>query len=177
MIYVLNKKTDTKIAFSRDFKSNKFQAWNQLDKEVDPMFIDFIPDELFLKIRKELQENKTTGDLIGWGDNTSTIRRISDYPELRTPNDIVEESLRIWGSSTTNGDVIGPINNDSRSVTFSNDMVERIKRLIGNQPPIQPMEPISDEPYVNQRISNRPNVNYNYVRQFMGGETYLDDLP
>ena len=53
LIYVLNKKTDTKIAFSREFKSNKFQAWNQLDKEVDPMFINFIPDELFLKIRKE----------------------------------------------------------------------------------------------------------------------------
>ena len=178
LVYVLNKKTDTKIAFSREFSKEKFQAWDQLDKEVDPMFINFIPDELFLKIRKELQENKTTGDLIGWGDNTSTIRRISDYPELRTPSDIVEESLRIWGSATTNGDVIGPINNDSRSVTFSNDMIERIKRIIRNQPPMQPMEPISDEPYENQTISNRPNVNYNYIRQFMGGnETYLDDLP
>jgi hypothetical protein len=56
-------------------------------------------------------------------------------------------------------------------------MVERIKRLIGNQPPIQPMESISDEPYEYQ-ISNRPNVNYNYVRQFIGNKSpYSDDLP
>ena len=44
------------------------------------MLINFIPDELFLKIRKELQENKTTGDLIGWGDNVKSIRKITDYP-------------------------------------------------------------------------------------------------
>ena len=85
------------------------------------MFIDFIPDELFLKIRKELQEDKTTGDLINWGDNTATIRRISDYPKLITPSNIVEEYLRIWGSTTTNSDVtVNPINNDSRSTTISN---------------------------------------------------------
>lgn len=157
LIYVLNKKTDTKIAFSRDFSKEKFQAWDQLDKEVDPMFINFIPDELFLKIRKELQENKTTGDLIGWGDNTSTIRRISDYPELRTPSDIVEETLRIWSSSTTNGGAIGSTTNtDTRSVNFSNDMVERIKRLIGTQSR-QPLQPIS------YGASN--------------SSTYFDDLP
>lgn len=179
LIYVLNKKTDTKIAFSREFRNEKFQAWDQQDREVDPMFIDFIPDELFLKIRKELQRDKTTGDLIGWGDNTSTIRRISDYPELRTPSDIVEETLRIWTSSTTNGDVIGRINNDSRSVNFSDDMVERIRRLIGNQA----SQSISDGPSSNQTISDRSNVNStstydDYVRQFMNSDLpYLDDLP
>jgi hypothetical protein len=121
LIYVINKKTDTKVAFSREFSTEKFQAWDQLDNEVDPMFIDFIPDELFLKIRKELQEDKTTGDLINWGDNTATIRRISDYPKLITPSNIVEEYLRIWGSTTTNSDVtVNPINNDSRSTTISN---------------------------------------------------------
>ena len=83
LIYVINKETDVKTAFSRNFSTEKFQAWDQSDKEVDPMLINFIPDELFLKIRKELQENKTTGDLIGWGDNVKSIRKISDYPIFR----------------------------------------------------------------------------------------------
>lgn len=151
LVYVLNKKTDTKIAFSREFSTEKFQAWNRLDKEVDPMFINFIPDELFLKIRKELQENKTTGDLIGWGDDVSTIRRrISE-----TPDDIVsrrDEAIRMWGTTTSSDDIIWPINNDSRSTIFSNDL---IKRLIGSEQ--------------NQTISSRPDVNYNI--------DYLDDLP
>lgn len=156
LVYVLNKKTDTKIAFSREFSKEKFQAWDQLDKEVDPMFINFIPDELFLKIRKELQENKTTGDLIGWGDDVSTIRRrISETPEPRTPNDIVQETLRVWSSTNSGDDIIWPTNNDSRSAMFSNDMIERIKRLIGNQQ--------------NQTVSSRPDVNYN--------TDPLDDLP
>jgi len=155
LVYVLNKKTDTKIAFSREFSKEKFQAWDQLDKEVDPMFINFIPDELFLKIRKELQENKTTGDLIGWGDDVSTIRRrISDYSEPRTANDIVQETLRIWSSTNTEA-IINPTNNDSIRAMFSNDMIERIKRLIGSEQ--------------NQTVSSRPDVNYNI--------DYLDDLP
>ena len=83
LIYVINKETDVKTAFSRNFSTEKFQAWDRSDKEVDPMLINFIPDELFLKIRKELQENKTTGDLIGWGDNVKSIRKISDYPIFR----------------------------------------------------------------------------------------------
>ena len=155
LVYVLNKKTDTKIAFSREFSKEKFQAWDQLDKEVDPMFINFIPDELFLKIRKELQENKTTGDLIGWGDDVSTIRRrISDYSEPRTANDIVQETLRIWSSTNTEA-IINPTNNDSIRAMFSNDMIERIKRLIGSEQ--------------NQTVSGRPDVNYNI--------DYSDDLP
>jgi len=185
LIYVLNKKINTKIAFSRDYRNDKFQAWTADDSEVSPMFIDWIPDELFLKIRKELQKDERTGDLIGLGDDASTIRRrISEIPD-----DIVSRrdmALRMWDASRAYGDnslvadsnSIGiTINNDSRSVTFSNDIIERIKSIIRNQPPIQPMEPISDEPYEYQ-ISNRPNVNYNYVRQFIGNKSpYSDDLP
>jgi hypothetical protein len=163
LIYVLNKKTDTKIAFSRDFSKEKFQAWDQLDKEVDPMFINFIPDELFLKIRKELQKDERTIDLTGIGIKIS-----------ETPNDIVsrrDEAIRMWGnhnyfggSGLIGGDylasqgdigVYNPKNNDSRSAMFSNDMIERIKRLIGSEQ--------------NQTISSRPDVNYNI--------DYLDDLP
>jgi len=155
LIYVLNKKINTKIAFSRDYRNDKFQAWTADDSEVSPMFIDWIPDELFLKIRKELQENKTTGDLIGWGDDVSKIRRrISDYSEPRTVNDIVQETLRVWSPTNTEA-IINPTNNDSRSAMFSNDMIERIKRLIGSEQ--------------NQTISSRPDVNYNI--------DYLDDLP
>jgi hypothetical protein len=189
LIYVLNKKTDTKIAFSRDFLKEKFQAWDQLDKEVDPMFINFIPDELFLKIRKELQKDERTIDLTGI--------KISE-----TPNDILSRrdmALRMWDgrhvfgdSALTDGDFlvnattptteITTINNDSRRTIFSEDMVERIRRLIRNQPS-QQLQPIRDEPYNSQTMSNRPNVNYtstydDYVRQFIGGnENYLDDLP
>lgn len=195
LVYVLNKKTDTKIAFSRDFKSNKFQAWDQLDIEVDPMFIDFIPDELFLKIRNELQKDERTIDL-------------TDIKISETPDDIVsrrDEAIRMWGnrhafgdnerlsgliggdypavSMASTGDImINPRHNDSRSVNFSDDMVETIRRLIGTQPR-QQLQPISDGPPSIQTISNRPNVNYtstfdDYVRQFMGdSSTYLDDLP
>lgn len=181
LIYVLNKKTDTKIAFSRDFKLNKFQAWDQLDREVDPMFIDFIPDELFLKIRKELQKDERTIDL-------------TDIKISETPDDIVSRrdmALRMWDAnhiydgsllvSDSNGIGI-TTNNDSRSVNFSDDMVETIRRLIRNQPS-QQLQPIRDEPSNIQTTSNRPNVNYTssfdvYARQYMGGSsTYLDDLP
>lgn len=174
LIYVLNKKTDTKIAFSRDFNKNKFQAWDQLDTEVDPMFIDFIPDELFLKIKKELQKDERTIDL-------------TDIKIVETPNDIVsrrDEALRLWDANRVyDGNLLGggiTTNNDSRSVNFSDDMLEKIRRLIRTP---QPLQPISDGPSNSQTISNRPNVNYtstydDYVRQFMGGsETYLDDLP
>ena len=179
LIYVLNKKTDTKIAFSRDFSKGKFQAWDQLDKEVDPMFINFIPDELFLKIRKELQKDERTIDLTGI--------KISE-----TPNDIVsrrDEALRMWGNRFSDNTLVADsngmgitINRDSRSVNFSDDMVETIRRLIRNQPR-QQLQPIRDEESNNQTISNRPNVNYTstfdeYVRQFMGdSSTYSDDLP
>jgi hypothetical protein len=181
LIYVLNKKTDTKIAFSRDFSKEKFQAWDQLDKEVDPMFINFIPDELFLKIRKELQKDERTIDLTGIGIKIS-----------ETPNDIVsrrDEAIRMWDANRVypgdslvvgnNDGGIAVINNDSRSAMFSNDMIERIKRLLKNQP----SQPISNEPPSNQTVSNSPKVNYistydDYARHYItNNENYLDDLP
>lgn len=130
LIYVINKKTDTKFAFSREFKTNKFQGWDQLDKEVDPMFINFIPDELFLKIRKELQKDDTTGDLIGWGDNVRSVRRISDYPQVRiNDNDGIlsrtEVANRLWNQTQR------PTEYDISSLNFSNSMLDNIKRLMG----------------------------------------------
>ena len=179
LIYVLNKKINTKIAFSRDYRNDKFQAWTADDSEVSPMFIDWIPDELFLKIRKELQKDERTGDLIGLGDTVKNIIKLSDYPELRTASDIVEESLRIWSSTTASRDVIETISNDSRQNMSSDEIITRMRTLMGIQARLQPISP---EPPSIQTISDRPNVNYtstydDYVRQFMGGETYLDDLP
>jgi hypothetical protein len=55
LIYVINKETDVKFAFSKNFGTERIQSWDSLDNEVDPMVVSFIPDELFLKIRKELQ--------------------------------------------------------------------------------------------------------------------------
>jgi hypothetical protein len=182
LIYVLNKKTDTKIAFSRDFSKEKFQAWDQLDKEVDPMFIDFIPDELFLKIRKELQKDERTIDLTGIGIKISEIQ-----------DDIVSRrdmAFRMWDGrhafggnyitgTTVSGDVIETISNDSRSAMFSNEILTRIRTLMGTQPR-QQRQPISPEPPSTQTISDRPNVNYisaydDYVVHY--NKTYLDDLP
>jgi hypothetical protein len=136
-----------------------------------------------------LQKDERTIDLTGI--------KISE-----TPNDILSRrdmALRMWDgrhvfgdSALTDGDFlvnattptteITTINNDSRRTIFSEDMVERIRRLIRNQPS-QQLQPIRDEPYNSQTMSNRPNVNYtstydDYVRQFIGGnENYLDDLP
>jgi len=190
LIYVLNKKTDTKIAFSRDFKSNKFQAWNQLDKEVDPMFIDFIPDELFLKIRKELQKDERTIDL-------SHIKIIKTSDDILSRRDM---ALRMWDgrhvfgdSALTDGDFLVnattpttgiTTNNDSRSVMFSDEIVTRIRTLMGTQPR-QQLQPISPEPPSTQTISDRPNVNYistyddyiDYDNVVHYNKNYLDDLP
>ena len=180
LIYVLNKKTDTKIAFSRNFSTEKFQAWTADDSEVSPMFIDWIPDELFLKIRKELQKDEITGDLIGLRDTVKNIIKLSDYPELRTASDIVEESLRIWSSTTASRDVIETISNDSRQDMFSDEIVTRMRTLMRTQATLQPISP---EPHSTQTVSNSPKVNYistydDYARHYItNNENYLDDLP
>jgi hypothetical protein len=182
LIYVLNKKINTKIAFSRDYRNDKFQAWTADDSEVSPMFIDWIPDELFLKIRKELQKDERTGDLIGLGDTVKNIIKLSDYPELRTASDIVEESLRIWSSTTASRDVIETISNDSRQNISSDEIITRMRTLMGIQARLQPISP---EPPSIQTISDRPNVNYistyddyiDYDNVVHYNKNYLDDLP
>jgi|LakMenE01Jun11ns_1017448.scaffolds.fasta_scaffold9936984_3 hypothetical protein len=167
LIYVLNKKINTKIAFSRDYRNDKFQAWTADDSEVSPMFIDWIPDELFLKIRNELQKDERTIDLTGI--------KISEIP-----NDIVSRrdmALRMWDGrhvfggnyitgTTLSGDVIETISNDSRQNISSDEMITRMRTLMGIQARLQPISP---EPPSIQTISSRPDVNYNI--------DYLDDLP
>ena len=178
LIYVLNKKINTKIAFSRDYRNDKFQAWTADDSEVSPMFIDWIPDELFLKIRNELQKDERTIDLTGI--------KISEIP-----NDIVSRrdmALRMWDGrhvfggnyitgTTVSGDVIETISNDSRQNISSDEMITRMRTLMGIQARLQPISP---EPPSTQTISDRPNVNYisaydDYVVHY--NKTYLDDLP
>ena len=72
----------------------------------------------------------------------------------------------------TNGEIT-TINNNSRSYTPSNDIVETIKRLIRTQPR-QQLQTISDEPFNFQTISN--NLGLNYVFDY-NNNPYLDDLP
>ena len=94
LIYVLNKKINTKIAFSRDYRNDKFQAWTADDSEVSPMFIDFIPDEIFLKIRKELQKNERTIDLI-YGETRNKPVSISDIIDIHQGNIGLEDGPTI----------------------------------------------------------------------------------
>jgi hypothetical protein len=49
------------------------------------MFIDFIPDEIFLKIRKELQKNERTIDLI-YGETRNKPVSISDIINIHQGN-------------------------------------------------------------------------------------------
>jgi hypothetical protein len=187
LIYVLNKKTDIKIAFSRDFSKERFQAWDQLDKEVDPLFINFIPDELFLKIRKELQKDETTGDLTGIGIKISEIQ--DDIVSRRDMTFRMWDGNRVYPGDSlvvgSNDAGIAAINNDPRSMDFSDSMLGRIRELMRNQP----NRPISNDSshIVNphQTISDRPNVNYtstyddyiDYDNVVHYNKTYLDDLP
>jgi hypothetical protein len=85
LVYCINKKIDTKVAFSRDYGDDKFQAWTADDSEVSPMFIDWIPDEIFLKIRKELQKNERTIDLI-YGETRNKPVSISDIINIHQGN-------------------------------------------------------------------------------------------
>lgn len=107
LIYVINKNTGSKIAFSRNFmldknkrtRGNEIQAWNEEDKEIDPMSIIDIPDEIFLIIKKELQTLKTTGELTGIKNNTLLTTFDSFHGTINTDGDtnqmiISDENLR-----------------------------------------------------------------------------------
>jgi hypothetical protein len=128
LIYVINKETDVKFAFSKNFGTERIQSWDSLDNEVDPMVVSFIPDELFLKIRKELQKDKTTGDLIGWGDNVKSIRKISDYPitrdyDTRDYDGVNNIALRDLTSRLLENQTGGSLINDGSGVLNNNNSV------------------------------------------------------
>jgi|688.fasta_scaffold00190_87 hypothetical protein len=116
LIYLINKENGWKMAFSRNFRlnngrrsfGNEVQAWDQQDKEQDPMSIENIPDEIFLKIKKELQIYKTTGELCGIKNETllttsdsfhgtihhnshiTTTRSFGEIMGLYTPNSPID---------------------------------------------------------------------------------------
>lgn len=63
LIYVINKKTGFKVAFSRELGNRKgFSAWSEDDIEVSPLYFD-LPDEIFLKIKKELKKEESTNKI------------------------------------------------------------------------------------------------------------------
>jgi hypothetical protein len=100
LIYCINKKTDVKVAFSRDFSQDKIQTWEDDDSEINPMFIDIIPDEVFLKIRRELQRNLTTGKLIKGEEpnkQSNIIELINTYPTDGNSPDILSKIRSLMG--------------------------------------------------------------------------------
>jgi hypothetical protein len=130
LIYVINKDTGLKVAFSRNFKldpsrrtrNNEIQAWNEQDHEIDPMSISEIPDELFLVIKKELQMYKTTGELAGIENNTLLTNSDSLYGALRNPHPI--------GTSIAL-DIPRPTN-PNRS--YNVDRISRLRDMINTYP-------------------------------------------
>ena len=130
LIYVINKDTGLKVAFSRNFKldpsrrtrNNEIQAWNEQDHEIDPMSISEIPDELFLVIKKELQMYKTTGELAGIENNTLLTNSDSLYGTMVNPYSI---------STTATPDIPRPTN-PNRS--YNVDRISRLRDMISSYP-------------------------------------------
>jgi hypothetical protein len=121
------------------------------------MFIDFIPDEIFLKIRKELQKNERTIDLI-YGETRNKPVSISDIINIHQGN-----------SETTN----------------YSSVLDRIRSLMGDNPYNSTWTSINDsvadssnEITINstdspRRISDYPKrlgVDYSdYMKYFIAG--------
>jgi len=139
LVYVINKTTGLKIAFSRNFRlehqrnrNNQIQAWNEQDKEIDPMSISEIPDELFLVIKKELQMYKTTGELAGIENNTLLTNSDSLYGTMGNPYSI---------STTATLDIPRPAN-PNRS--YNVDRISRLRNMINSYPDSSRFVPPSD---------------------------------
>ena len=164
LVYCINKKNDTKVAFSRDYGEDKFQAWTADDSEVSPMFIDWIPDEIFLKIRKELQKNERTIDLI-YGETRNKPVSISDIINIHQGNIGAEDGPTIL-------DRIRSLMNTNRY--NSNWTSEPYMAPVGpiddlpNQGEYEVTRRISDYPNqgeyeVTRRISDYPRISVNYT--------------
>ncbi len=139
LVYVINKTTGLKIAFSRNFRlehqrnrNNQIQAWNEQDKEIDPMSISEIPDELFLVVKKELQMYKTTGELAGIENNTLLTNSDSLYGTMGNPYSI---------STTATLDIPRPAN-PNRS--YNVDRISRLRNMINSYPDSSRFVPPSD---------------------------------
>ena len=139
LVYVINKTTGLKIAFSRNFRlehqrnrNNQIQAWNEQDKEIDPMSISEIPDELFLVVKKELQMYKTTGELAGIENNTLLTNSDSLYGTMGNPYSI---------STTATLDIPRPTN-PNRS--YNLDRISRLRNMINSYPDSSRFVPPSD---------------------------------
>jgi hypothetical protein len=152
LIYCINKETNIKTAFSREFSTEKFQAWDQKDKEVSPMFID-IPDEIFLLIRKELQKNLRTIDLIRGKEPLKSFR-ISDFvgDTVDTTNmeGVVDRLRRLMGISGTD-------NSDNP--------------IIGIRPADTPDDNFN--PVVRRRITQFPQVNIPGLGDYLSNSDVL----
>jgi hypothetical protein len=185
LIYCINKETNVKTAFSREFSTEKFQAWDQKDKEVSPMFID-IPDEIFLLIRKELQKNLSTIDLI-LGKESLKSFRISDFvgDTVDTTNmeGVVDRLRRLMGIVEANNTTVGMRPADTLDDNFNPIVRRRITQFpqvnipglgdyLAYTDPYQDQqtEQQSEEINVRRRITDNPrNIDVSdYMTYFSG---------
>jgi hypothetical protein len=134
LIYVINKYTNFKLAFSREIGSIRgFNAWTEVDVEVSPLYFD-LPDEIFLKIKKELKKGESTHQLakelgiVDFGNETLLSKdfKISNYPNVITTGD----NLLFNGNDTISATYNG---NDTISATYnSNFGVRNIEEIVRN---------------------------------------------
>ena len=164
LIYCINKKTKTKIAFSREFSTEKFQAWDQQDKEVSPMFINFIPDDIFLLIRNELQKDLRTISLIR-GEEPSRSFNISDFAggtvDTTNMEGVVDRLRRLMGIIS---------DNNNRNITTLPDATPSITELTS---PINHNDDYNFNPVVRRRISQYPQVNIPNLGDYLSDSDVL----
>jgi len=113
------------------------------------MFVDFIPDEIFLKIRKELQKNERTIDLI-YGEKRNKPVSISDIINIHQGNIGAEDGPTIL-------DRIRSLMDLNRY--NSNWTSEQYMKPVG---PIDDL-PNQGEYEVTRRISDYPRISVNYT--------------
>lgn len=162
LIYCINKKTNTKIAFSREFSTDKFQAWDQQDKEVSPMFINFIPDDIFLMIRNELQKELRTINLIRGEEPSKRSFKISDFAgdtvDTTDMSNIIDRLRRLMGVGV------------DRNLTTLPNEVPSITELTS---PINHNDDYNFNPVVRRRISQYPQVNIPNLGDYLSDSDVL----
>lgn len=129
LIYLINKDTGVKVAFSRNFKkdksrrsiNNQIQAWDQEDRELDPMSVNDIPDEIFLIIKKELQTFKTTGELCGIKNDSWPIQHVEDSYLQIIQNSMIQSDDFVSPRSSQISELMDLVHRYRRSSTWYPD--------------------------------------------------------
>lgn len=104
LIYVENRLTGFKVAFSRNISSSKiFDAWTAEDNKVSPLYLESIPDDLFLKIVKELRKNESVSELAVKENIFEKEIPKGHYVSPRVTSEFLEELRRFGITNTSYG--------------------------------------------------------------------------